>query len=469
MKQRLKKYIGDKAFYQMALAIIIPVVIQQIILSIAGYVDNMMINSYSQVAYTGVSTSNRFMFLIFFFWIGLASGISVFVSQYHGAKMKDKIQATIQLALIVAAVFAVISTLAIYFFGPMVIKLFIPGTNPTDIEAVGYGVDYIRIIGFGSTAMILTFMISNIYRSLGRPRVPLLAGVIGIIGNIILNFVFIYGYLGAPEMGSAGAALATVLSKIIELSILIIVAFFFSENNYARRIWKRLYVDFQLFKNYLKKGTPIVLNEVMWAIGIQLLALFITGGRINWLTSYNYFQNVTDLFFVYYAGIATGTAVLVGSALGEGAFEKAKDYANKLIGIIIMASIIAITLLVAFSPFFLMILTEPSGEIYWNSYYLILITAGFSALYGFNAVVYYVLRAGGDSLRSFLLDQLPTYLVGIPLTFLLYKMEPKWQLGLITIFLASRIIDIIKIFMSAYFYNKGTWVKNLTIDEGVKA
>ena len=109
MKKGIKKFIGDKQFYKMALAIIIPVVIQQVILSIAGYVDNLMVNSYSQTAYAGVSTANRFMFLINFFWIGLSSGISIFITQYYGAKEKDKLTGTIQLSLIIGIVLGVVS------------------------------------------------------------------------------------------------------------------------------------------------------------------------------------------------------------------------------------------------------------------------------------------------------------------------------------------------------------------------
>lgn len=461
MKERLKKYIGDKAFYKMAFAIIIPVVIQQIILSIAGYVDNLMINGYSTISYTGVSTANRFMFVINFFWIGLASGIAVFIAQYHGAKNKEKVTATIQLAMIIAIIFGLISIVTIYYAGPAVLKLFIPGQSTTDLEAISAGVHYIQVIAYGGVIMLLNFMVSTIFRSLGKPKIPLIAGLVGIIVNIVLNFVFIYGYLGVPEIGATGAAVATVISKLVELLILIVYAFFFSENQYARKIWKRFLINSNLIIMYLKKGLPIILNEILWAIGVQILARLITAGNTDWLTAFNYSQNVTDLFFVYYSGIATGTAVLVGQALGEGAFDKAKDYANKLIGIIFFASILAIVLLVSISPALLLILTKP-GPIYWQAYYLILITSVFIILYGYNAVVYFVLRAGGDSLRSFFLDQGPTFLIGIPLAFLLHEMEPTWQLGLLGIFAATRVIDVVKIFFSRYFYKKETWVRNLT-------
>ncbi len=461
MKKAIKKFIGDKQFYKMALAIIIPVVIQQVILSIAGYVDNLMVNSYSQTAYAGVSTANRFMFLINFFWIGLASTISIFIAQYFGAKDKDKLTGTIQLALIIGIVLGVLSMFLIYFAGPLVIKLFINGNGQEELDAISHGTTYIRFISYGAIFMLLNFMVSIIYRSLGKPKIPMFIGVFGIVINIALNAILIFGYLGAPALGAKGAAIATVISKIIELILLILVALIYDKDKYLIKIFKKNYLTKSFLNLYFKKGAPIVLNEILWAVGVQILARLITGGNLAWLTSFNYSQNVTDLFFVYYAGIATGTAVLVGAALGEGDFEKAKDYANKLIGVMFVASVIAIILLIGLSPLLLLVLT-PVNEYYWSAYYMILVTSIFIVLYGFNAMVYYILRAGGDSLRAFLLDQLPTYLLGIPLAFLLHQMEPKWQIGLVAIFAFTRIVDVVKVFFSFYLYKKETWVVNLT-------
>lgn len=461
MKQKFSKYLGDRAFYKMALAIIVPVVVQQLILSIAGYVDNLMINSFSQEAYIGVSTANRFMFLVNFFWIGLSAGISVFIAQYFGAKDKKRVTASIQLALIIALVIGTISIFLINFLGPSVIKFFIVDNNPEELLAISHGIEYLNYIALGAIVILLNFMVATIYRSLGKPQVPMYAGVVGIIVNVFLNFVLIFGLFGLTAMGAKGAAIATVISKVVELIILIVVALFYDKENYIKKVFSGYFIDRHLFNLYLKKGVPIIMNEVLWATGVQVLARLITGGNTDWLLAFNYSQNLTDLFFIYFGGIATGTAILVGTALGEGDFSKAKDYANKLIGIAIMASVVAVILLVSVSPALLLILT-PVNEIYYSTYHLILVTSIFVVIYGFNAVVFFILRAGGDSFRAFLLDQVPTFAIGIPLAFLLHQMEPQWQLGLVFIFAATRIIDVTKVFVAMKFYREETWVQNLT-------
>lgn len=459
----MKKYFGDKAFYKMALALIIPVVIQQLILSIAGYVDNFMINGYDSVAYAGVSVANRFMFIINFFWIGIASGISIFVAQYYGAKMEKSITGTIQLGVILSIIFGLLSFFLIYYLGPITINLFFPNKTAVDLLAIGFGIEYVKIISYGSVVILLNFMVSTIYRSLGKPKVPLIAGIIGIVANIIMNFIFIFGHLGFKEMGASGAALATIISKGIELSILILIAFAFNKNSYAYKIFKGNHIKKPLLVNYLKKGAPVIANEILWAFGVTLMARFITGGNLEWIIAYGYSQNVTDLFFVYYAGMAVGTSVILGQTLGEGDFKKAKEYYYKLFGLMLISNLIAIVLMVGASPLLLHFLAD-NKETFMLAYKLILLNVLFIVFYGYTAMTYYTLRAGGDSLRAFLIDQLPAYLVGIPLVMFLNYMEPTWGLGILLIFLISKSADLVKVYFSRKVIKKDTWLRNITIE-----
>ncbi len=464
IKTKFKNYIGTKSFYKMALAIIIPVVVQQMILSIAGFVDNFMINGYSVNAYAGVSTANRFMYIVNFFWIGLTAAISIFISQYFGAKDKKNLIATMQLGLILAIVVSLLSTVVIIYLGPVLIKSFLPLNDPDQLTSVQYGVDYIKVIGYGAVFFILPFMISVFFRSTGRPRVPLFAGIIGIVVNIGLNFVLIYGHFGFPEMGATGAALATVISKIVEFSVLIIVAIFYSKEKYVKEIFKKPLITRRLVSMYFQKGIPIIANEVLWAFGMVLFAKYITNGVYEWVTAYGYSQTATDIFFVYYSGMGTASGILIGQALGESNFEKAKDYLMKLRGIMIITNIGVIILIASLSPAILLFLT-PVNELYWLAYKIILINLIFIIIYGYNAVSYYALRAGGDTVRSFLVDQLPTYLVGVPTVMILSKFRDELNINILIIFLASKASDIFKLFLSISFVKKGVWLKNLTIND----
>ncbi len=464
IRSKFKNYIGTKDFYKKAFAIIIPVVIQQMILSIAGFVDNFMINGFSVNAYAGVSTANRFMYIVNFFWIGLTAAISIFISQYYGAKDKKNLTATMQLGMILAVIVGVISTFVIVFVGPLLIKSFLPLDDPDQLAAVEYGINYIKVIGYGAIFFILPFMISVFFRSTGRPRVTLIAGIIGIGVNISLNYIFIFGHFGFPELGATGAAVATVVSKIVELLVLVVIALFYSKDKYAKEIFKKPLITGRLVSMYFKKGIPIIANEVLWAFGMVLFAKYITSGVYEWVTAYGYSQTATDIFFVYYSGMGTASGILIGQALGESDFEKAKDYLKKLRGIMIFTNIGVIILIAALSPAILLFLT-PVNELYWLAYKIILINLIFIIIYGYNAVSYYALRAGGDTVRSFLVDQLPTYLVGLPTVMILSKYRHELNINILAIFLASKASDIFKLVLSISFIKKGVWLKNLTIDE----
>lgn len=215
---------------------------------------------------------------------------------------------------------------------------------------------------------------------------------------------------------------------------------------------------------YISKGGPIIINEILWSIAMVLYAMFITSGIYEWVTAYGYSQNATDIFFVYYSGMATATGVILGQALGEGDFENAKDYLIKLRAVMMVTNIGIMVLIVLLSPIILLMFT-PVNSLYWLAYQLILINVIFIAIYGYNVMSYYALRAGGDSIRTFLLDQLPTYLVGLPIVMLLSHYRVELGVNILIIFLASKSTDVVKLIFARHIIKKGTWLNNLTLDE----
>ena len=162
--------------------------------------------------------------------------------------------------------------------------------------------------------------------------------------------------------------------------------------------------------------------------------------------------------------MGTASGILIGQALGENDFEKAKDHLKKLRGIMAFTNIGVIILVASLSPAILLFLT-PVNNLYWLAYKIILINLVFIIIYGYNAVSYYALRAGGDTVRSFLVDQLPTYLVGVPTVMILSKFRHELNIDILIIFLASRASDLYKLYLSIRYIKKGVWLKNLTIED----
>ena len=193
-KDKIRQFIGNKSFYKMTFALIIPIIIQQIILSISGYIDNLMINKFSEAAYNGVSSLNRLTFVILFFSIGISSGISIFLAQYLGAGKKEKVSGIIQLGLILSLVFGVIVSLLIYFVGPYVVKLYLLKSNSTldEIKSISYGIEYSKYLSLCGILLVSNFMITTIFRTLKKPKYAMIAGIIGVLFNIFFNYFLIY-------------------------------------------------------------------------------------------------------------------------------------------------------------------------------------------------------------------------------------------------------------------------------------
>ena len=456
----MKKYIGDKRFYKQVFTLILPIMLQQLFVSIAGYVDNLMINEYGDgpLAYNGVSAANRLMFVCNFVWMGLAATASIFIAQYFGAKNKEKIKESIRLSLVVEMIFGVIGALVLLLFGQMVVNSYVQ--DPMSRE---FGYDYIKVMATGVIFIALNTALSNSLRSVKKATLPLVSGVIGIIVNVCLNYCFIFGNFGFPELGATGAAIATVISKVVEFVVFVVAIIVMKEENF-KGLLKSLKISKNLVKEYIKKGIPLVTNELLWALGMVILTAMYTYKNDLWYNAYSYSQNISDLFFIVFAGIGTGTAVIVGESLGKSDFERAEKDFYSMKGLSIMMGAFVGVLMIITSPY-ISLMFEPTLEVKEMMIKVLNVTAICCAIYCYNSVSFFVLRSGGDTTRAFILDQTPTYLIAIPLAAILGINASKWGLALPLIYLITHSSDVFKIFLGNYFVNKKTWLVNLTTEK----
>ncbi len=459
---KLKKWIGDKKFYKMTFAIILPIMIQQLLLSVAGYIDSLMINGYggaSTAAYDGVSAANRLVFVLNFVWLGVAATASIFIAQYFGAKNEKKVKESLQLSLIVSIIIGIISFFIIQFGGHAVVNAYIQGE-----ERRQFGYDYLNYFKWGSVITAINLAFANAFRSIKRPKVALYASISGIVVNIFLNYCLIFGKLGFPEMAAGGAALATVISRVIETIVFIIVILVSKDIYFNKKLFSKWYFSKNLIKEYIKKGIPVVLNEVLWSLGITLFALFYTYHNDFWYNAYAISQNITDLFFIIFSGLGSGSAVIIGASLGRSDFKQAKEDGNKLMGLAVMLGIVMGILMVITGPFIISMF-KTSKETRNLIMGILIVTAIFLAIYSYNSVCFFILRAGGDSLRAFLLDQLPTYLIGLPIAIIFGLNAKNWGISMVFIFSLSHLSDLSKVFLATHFVRKEQWLVNITLNQ----
>ena len=454
MSKGIKRFIGSKRFYKLAFAIIIPIICQQLFVSIAGYIDSLMINSFSAASYSGVSAANKLMFVFTFVFIGLGAAAGIFISQFFGAGNKEKMVASFNLSWIIAAIFGVVSFFIIHFFGNSVVDLYIQGE-----AARNYGYRYLEVMKYGMVILAVNMSISSSFRSAKETVLPMIAGIIEIVVNICFNYVLIFGHLGFEAMDAKGAAIATVISRTVSLVILILFAQFWKKSPF-KGFLRFPKIGNNLLKAFIRRGTPLVLNELLWAIGNVLFAMFYAYKNDVWYNAYAYAQNVSDLFFIFFAGLGNGTAVIVGAALGAGDFDRARKDADRLKGLAIAMGVTMGVLMAVLAPL-AMRMFAPDPETDRIAIAVLRITAIFVTLYAYNSTCFFILRAGGDSVRAFILDQGPTYLVSLPISIVLGVNAAAWGLTLPILYAISHIADVVKFFMSNAFLKSEHWVVNL--------
>jgi len=454
----MRKFIGDKTFYKQVFTIILPIMAQQLFLSLAGYIDNAMINKFDELhlAYNGVSAANRLMFVCNFVWIGIICGVNIFTSQFFGANNKEKVKETLRFSIYISVLFAIIGFIVITFIGNSVVNTYI-----SDPVARQYGYDYLNVMRYGNLFVAFNMSMANGYRSIKKPTIPMVVGIIGILFNIFMNWIFIFGKLGCPRLGATGAALATILSKLIEMIIYFVLVYAL-KNEWFIGVFKKLTVSKELINGYLKRGTPIALNELFWSLSMVIMAKFYTYNNDMWYNAYSYTQNISDLFFIIFAGLGNGTAIIIGASLGDSQFERAWNEMNYFRGLAVLMGVGIGLLMALTSPLTSRAFTD-NPKVIAIMIKILSITGIFTGIYCYNSVCFFTLRAGGDSLRAIILDQAPTYLIGIPITIYLGVNATRLGITIVTVYLAAHILDFCKIILSNIFINKKCWLKNLTI------
>lgn len=459
-------YLKDREFNKKAALIMLPSIFQQVIFSISGYIDTIMVNRYSPDSFVGVTAANKLIFIMLYFAVGVAVSLSIFVSQYFGANKQEKLKGCIQFGAIIAAVSSIFVFLLLYFLNPLLIKSLLPGTaNQTALKE---GLNYSFVISFSAIFIVSNLMISIFLKSIDRHKSSIVAGLVSIVVNIVLNRFLIFGLGSIPALGAKGSAIATVVSRLFEFITLLTLAIVFSKGKLFKNIFSKIYFTKHLVKTYFKKGVGIIVAEVSWTICMVAIFFLITQGNPVWIKEMGYAQSIVDLFFIFFSGLASASALLIGSELGRNNLEKAKEAAMKLIAITLFLAFFVVIALVLIAPLFLLILTNPKEVHYLNSYYLILIFAFVFPFYGVNATCYFILRAGGEALDSFLLDQLPTFIITFPSLILIYFLNSSvFGLSLIAILAISKIGEIAKLGLSYLYVKKGKWVKNLVEEDTI--
>ena len=459
----LKRYIGNKAFYRNVLALLIPMVIQQFITSFVSLLDNIMVGSLGTEAISAASISNSVLMVHMLAIFGGMSGASIYGAQFFGKGDMDGMRHTFRFKLYFGVIFSAAAIAVYLLFGSSFIQSFLRGdSNGGDLALThSLGNGYLRVMLWG----LIPFAVAQVYtgtlRESGETRAPMVAGIIAILTNLFLNWVLIYGHLGSPALGVEGAAIATVISRYVELLVVVIHSHRHTDRYlFLLDVYKSLRVPAKLVGKITRTAAPLLVNEILWSLGMTFITNFYSLRGLNAVAALNINGTAFNLFSVIMFAMGSAVSIMVGQRLGAGKMEEARDVDRKLIFLTEVVHIVMAVILVLVSPL-IPRMYNVSEEVRSLTRQLLIVVALTLPVHSFAHVAYFTIRSGGRTVITFLFDAAYTWAVSVLLAFCLVSFT---DLPIVQIYFFVMSADIIKVVIGVLMIRSGFWVRNVVND-----
>lgn len=456
----LHKFIGDKAFYKMVLAITVPIMVQNGITNFVGLLDNIMIGRIGTEPMSGVAIVNQLFFVYHLCLFGGVSGAGIFTAQYFGQKNHEGVRQTVRFKLWIVVFITLLTTILLLTAGTDLIGLYLQGEGTADSAAATLycGKQYLYIMLFGLPPFMMVQVYSSTLRECGQTVLPMKAGVVAVFVNLILNYILIYGKLGAPALGVQGAALATVISRYVEAAIVLIHTHRHRElNPFVEGLYTTLKVPVDLARKIVIKGMPLLLNEALWASGMAVLTQCYSVRGLNVIAAQNISNTINNVFNIVFIALGDSVAIIVGQLLGAGKMEEARDTDTKLITFSILSCCLVAAIMAFLSPMFPM-LYNTGEDVRRLAKYFIIISALFMPQNAFLHASYFTLRSGGKTIVTFLFDSVFIWCVSVTIAFTLSRFT---TLHVLAVYTFVQMGDIIKCIIGFILVKKGVWMQNI--------
>ncbi len=454
------KYIGDRAFYKMVLTIAVPMMVQNGISNFVNLLDNLMIGRLGTNALSGVAIANQLMFVYYLLIFGATAGVGIFTAQYFGLGDVDGVRETFRFKIIVNILLSVLSIIILNMYAEPLIDLFLKGEGaPSDAaETLAIGLDYMYIMLIGLIPVGICNAYSGTLKDIGQTRVPMMASLAAILVNLVGNALLIYGLLGFPALGATGAAIATVISRFIELAILAIyTASHKTAYPFIIGAFRHFSVPVHMVKKYVLKSLPLVANESLWALGTTMMNQCYSYRSLEAVAALNIQSTIWNLMGVSFLAMGEAVGIVVGQILGSGDIDKAKDHARKMIAFTIFWGVLFGIGMVVIAPFF-PLLYKTSDTIRSMASSFIVITGIFMPSCACMHASYFTIRSGGNTVITMLFDSCFMWAISVPTAFILSR---HTGMSVFYMLLMIQTLDLIKCLIGVLMVKSGIWAKNI--------
>ena len=441
-----------RAFLKMTFSLVLPMAVQNLINTAITSADVMMLGKVGETALSASSLAGQVQFIMNLIFFGLTSGAAVLTAQYWGKQDIRTIEKVLGISLRFSFLVASVFTAAALLF-PRYLMMMFSSEEPVIAE----GVKYLRMIAVSYIPVSFSMVFLNLMRSVERVVISTMVYLFGLFCNVGLNAVFIFGLLGFPAMGVSGAALATLITRLLELVIVLVYS---QKNPVVRFRIKDIFVrDKLLFKDFLQFSIPVTINEMMWGLGTSVNAMIIGHMGSTVVAANSVAQVIRQLAMVVAFGLANATAIVIGKAIGENKYEAAKIYARRFLKLTLLFGACGSALILAIGPVVGSFLTL-SGDAQGYLNMMMLVMSYFSLAQGYNTtMIVGIFRAGGDTKFGLFCDVGSLWCCSILFGYLCAFV---FRLPVTVVYMVLMSDEIIKIPLTTWRYKSKLWLRNVT-------
>ena len=457
-----KRTLAGLGYYKHILSIAIPIIIQSGITNFVNLLDNIMVGQVGTVPMSGVSIVNGLLFVFNLCIFGASSGAGIFTAQFHGSKDETGVRHTFRFKLLSCILLTLAGILIFTFAGETIIGLYLTGEGDPAMaaEVLEYGLKYLRIMMWGFLPFALSNAYSSTLRETGSPLVPMAAGICAVFVNLILNYTLIFGHFGAPALGVEGAAIATVISRFVEM--LIVASWTHTHPNrhgYIRGVFRSSHIPGKLLKNIIFKGMPLMINEFFWASGMATITQCYSTCGLDVVPALNISRTLFDVGGVVFISLGNAVGIITGQMLGAGLGKDEIRWHNQKL--MTFATVVggSFGLLMIGASHLFPLLYNTTNEVRLLAARLICVNGLMLPFNSYTNASYYTLRSGGQALVTFLFDSCFVWGLCVPLAFVLSRFT---GIPILILYCIVQATELIKCLLGGYMIRQGKWIQNLT-------
>ncbi len=463
LKKGLREMIGTRAFYRSLALLVLPVMLQNTLTSLVSLLDNLMVGSLGTDQFNGVSIVNQLLFVFNLAIFGGLSGAGIFSAQFFGQGDARGVRDTFRFKLMLVLGICCVSGAVFLTGGDRLAALWMhEGSQTGDPAATAqYAHQYMEIMLLGLVPFALQQAYASTLRECGETAVPMKAGLAAITINLTLNWLLIGGHWGAPRLEARGAAIATVISRYAECAIIVIWCHRHPQKAvFIPGAYRSMRVPRNLLKNILFKGMPLLLNEVLWSMGMASVTQAYSTRGLAVVAGMNIASTISNLFGILWMSMGTAIAIMIGQQLGANEFDRVKRTRKQLTAFSVALAVLTGALLFLAAPL-VPRLYNTTAEVRTLAVGFLRITACASPLYAYTHSAYFTLRAGGKTWITFLFDSVFVWVVKLLLLRLLLHFA---DLNELTVYALVEASDLIKCLFGSYLLRKEVWIHNIVED-----